>query len=197
MKPRSLVAPVISIFILAALGGVTLAGAQTFSPYTIAAGSNPKAVGVNPATNKIYAANQGSNNLTIIDGVTNLTTPVNTGTAPGLIAINPVTDRIYVVNLGSNNVTVIDGATNATATLTVGNAPPFGYQPGDPRRLRDQRVLNNVSVVSQQQATSLPLQTKIAPLAGDTTAKATPSFNFTASSSFAPSAAHPTACCSR
>jgi DNA-binding beta-propeller fold protein YncE len=38
---------------------------------TVTAGINAYSVGVNPVTNKIYAANYGSNDVTVIDGATN------------------------------------------------------------------------------------------------------------------------------
>lgn len=41
---------------------------------TIPAGANPRAVAVNPLTNRIYVANRGSDNVTVIDGATNGTT---------------------------------------------------------------------------------------------------------------------------
>ena len=71
-------------------------------------------------TNKIYAANFGSNNVTVIDGATNGTTTVAAGTHPYFVAANPATNKIYVANRDSNNVTVIDGATNGTATVAAG-----------------------------------------------------------------------------
>ena len=50
---------------------------------TVAVGrSFPEAVAVNPVTNKIYVANHGSNNVTVIDGATNATTTVDAGTQP-------------------------------------------------------------------------------------------------------------------
>ena len=45
----------------------------------MAAGTEPCGVAVNPVTNKIYVANQGSNNVTVIDGATNGTTTVRGG----------------------------------------------------------------------------------------------------------------------
>ena len=65
---------------------------------------------VNPVTNKIYVANDTSNNVTVIDGATNHN-HCAAGTAPYAVAVNPVTNKIYVANLHSNNVTVdSDGA---------------------------------------------------------------------------------------
>jgi YVTN family beta-propeller protein len=46
---------------------------------TVSAGTNPRAVAVNAVTNKIYVANEGSNNVTVIDGTTNTTTTVSAG----------------------------------------------------------------------------------------------------------------------
>ena len=43
---------------------------------TLPAGTNPYAAAVNEVTNKIYVANSGSNNVTVIDGATNSTTTV-------------------------------------------------------------------------------------------------------------------------
>jgi len=96
--------------------------AQTVTT-TVAAGSSPSAVAVNPITNKIYIANHVSNNVTVIDGATNTTTKVSAGSQPSALAVNPLTNKIYVANYGSANVTVIDGATNTTTTVAAGTNP--------------------------------------------------------------------------
>ncbi len=90
---------------------------------TVSAGSRPLAAAINPVTNKIYVPNYGSNNVTMIDGVTNATVIVQAGTKPFAVAVNPVLNKIYVANQSSNNVTVIDGVTNATTTVPVGSDP--------------------------------------------------------------------------
>ncbi|MDQ6420513.1 X2-like carbohydrate binding domain-containing protein [Paenibacillus sp. LHD-117] len=89
----------------------------------VATGTSPWAVAVNPVTNKIYVANMNSNNVTVIDGASNITTTVATGTKPQAITVNPVTNKIYVANNNSNNVTVIDGASNMTTTVAAGTNP--------------------------------------------------------------------------
>ena len=101
----------------------------------------PIEVAVNPVTNKIYVANNSSNNVTVIDGATNATTTVAAGETPWAVAVNPVTNKIYVANyLGSNNVTVIDGATNATTTVAAGGSSLCrGREPGDKQDLRRQQ----------------------------------------------------------
>jgi YVTN family beta-propeller protein len=90
---------------------------------TVTTGTNPIAVGVNPVTNKIYVANNGSNNVSVIDGATSATATVAAGTHPVAVGVNPVTNKIYVANEGSNNVTVIDGATNSTTTVAIDSTP--------------------------------------------------------------------------
>ena len=85
--------------------------------------SYPTAVALNPATNKIYVANQASNSVTVIDGATHKTTTVLTGAGPNAVAINAVTNKIYVANLSGASVTVIDGATNKTSTVGTGVGP--------------------------------------------------------------------------
>ena len=81
------------VFSLAAmLAGVAcpLSDAQTVMT-TVGVGMSPIAVAVNPVTNKIYVANQGSSNVTVIDGTTNTTSMVTAGSAAFAIAVNAVT----------------------------------------------------------------------------------------------------------
>jgi YVTN family beta-propeller protein len=40
-----------------------------------------------PATNQIYVANEGSNNVTVIDGATNVTATVSAGANPYAVAV--------------------------------------------------------------------------------------------------------------
>jgi YVTN family beta-propeller protein len=82
---------------------------------------------VNPVTNKIYVVNNGSSNVTVIDGATNDTTTVAAGTSPYAVAVNPVTNKTYVANSGSDNVTVItDAPVNDTKVRAA-----FDRLPGD------------------------------------------------------------------
>jgi YVTN family beta-propeller protein len=94
----------------------------------VAVGYIPKAIAVNPVTNKIYAVNAGDSTVSVIDGATSTVTDTVTvgsisdsyGTA---VAVNPVTNKIYVAGSFAGTVTVIDGATDATTTVTVGSIP--------------------------------------------------------------------------
>ena len=107
---------------------MTVIDGATNNTTTVAVGSSPEAIAVNPNTNQIYVANTGSNNVTVIDGATNNTTTIPTGTEPLALAVNPNTNQIYVANAdystgGGNSVTVIDGATNTTTTVADGYGP--------------------------------------------------------------------------
>ncbi len=74
MKLRRLGSVVALGWALAITVGAAAQGAQTVNA-TVAAGSYPIAVAVNPATNKIYVANQGGN-VTVIDGAKSTTAKV-------------------------------------------------------------------------------------------------------------------------
>ena len=80
----------------------------------------PKAIGVNTATNKVYAAFAGE--ILVIDGATNAMTFIASGDAsragPVAIGINERTNKIYVAN-AQGFVAVIDGATNAVTSVPV------------------------------------------------------------------------------
>ncbi len=125
-------------------GSVTVIDGATNAAIMIAADSNvrsPRAVTVNPVTNKIYVANNWSGNVTVIDGVDNSISrvsmpgqpiiyhpyqpqPTYTESHPYDVAVNPVTDKVYVSSFRSVSpsedtvVSVIDGATNATTAVT-------------------------------------------------------------------------------
>ena len=97
----------------------------------IPVGFAPHLVAVNPTTNRIYVANWGSDNVSVIDGATNTEIDTDGNPANGItripvasgpvgVAVNSTTNRIHVTNWGSDNVSVIDGATN-TEIDTDGN----------------------------------------------------------------------------
>jgi len=72
--------------------------------------SEPKAVAVNPATNKVYVAHEGSpRKLTVIDGATDQVLTVLEHWGDDL-AVNQTTNRIYTVS--DSRYTPIDGATD-------------------------------------------------------------------------------------
>ena len=77
-KSRSVGMLTICLVVAASIGTASADWVTT----TVPAGSTPYAVATNPVTNKVYVANSGSNNVTVIDGATNATTTVPVGTSP-------------------------------------------------------------------------------------------------------------------
>jgi YVTN family beta-propeller protein len=78
---------------------------------------NPCALAWNSTNNRIYCANSGKDNVSVIDCVTNqVVSTVSTGSYPCAIAWNPMNNLVYVANKNSDNVTVFDAATNAYVT---------------------------------------------------------------------------------
>ena len=87
---------------------------------TIHVGTYPNGVAVNPSTNEIYVASDGSDNLSVINGSTDaLITTISLGDAPTGVAVNPATDMVYVA-ANKQNLHVINGSTNTVSkTMTL------------------------------------------------------------------------------
>src|SRR5438132_14037951 len=96
---------------------------------TIAVGSNPNGVAVNPLTNRIYVANSDDNTVSVIDGSTNtVIATILVGSHPVGVGVNPLTDRVFVADnglgIGPGTVSVIDATTNSViATIPVDQNP--------------------------------------------------------------------------
>ena len=86
----------------------------------------PVGVAVNPSTNLIYAVNEESGTVSVINGASNrvvatVSTESMGGTLPFDVAVNPSTNLIYVA---STIVSVIYGSTNSIVmTVSVGGKP--------------------------------------------------------------------------
>ncbi|MBV9437051.1 MAG: beta-propeller fold lactonase family protein, partial [Acidobacteria bacterium] len=85
---------------------------------TIPVGNGPVAAAVNPNTNKVYVANQGSDSVSVIDGTTNtvvstvaLSATANGVRGPRAITIDTAANLIYVADEASQDLAVIDGGT--------------------------------------------------------------------------------------
>jgi len=71
----------------------------------------------NSTSNKVYCANNGSDNVSVIDEVTSsviATIPV--GDAPGSLCWNSVENKVYCLNFGSSDITIIDAVTDTVIT---------------------------------------------------------------------------------
>jgi len=92
---------------------------------TLPAGTQPKAIAVNPATGKVYTANSGNATISVIDGQTPLAPPATitlpAGSSPASLAVNPATNTIYAGNT-NGTISVINGGTNASTSLSVASA---------------------------------------------------------------------------
>jgi YVTN family beta-propeller protein len=93
------------------------------STITIGATSSPRSCAANPVTNKIYVANAGTNNVSVINSATDalITTISGVGASPRGLCVNPVTNKVYVTSNTDNTICVIDGSTD-----TISKAP-FTY----------------------------------------------------------------------
>jgi YVTN family beta-propeller protein len=99
--------------------------------------SEPRALCYNPHDNKVYCANERSNNVTVIDGATNgVIATAAAGDGPCALSYNPLDNKVYCANFGSDpvydsTVTVIDGAADTViATVVVDGYPcAFCYNP--------------------------------------------------------------------
>jgi YVTN family beta-propeller protein len=93
-------------------------------------GAGPAGVGVNPTTNRVYVANQGTGSLSVIDANTNLvltTIPVASANQAIGVGVNPTNNLVYMGGLTSNNVYVINGTTNTVLTSIAIGAPAIPY----------------------------------------------------------------------
>ena len=113
-------------------------------------GSQPVALAVNSSTSRIYVANAGSDNVSVIDGASNTviaTIPV--GSAPRGIAVDAGANRVYVASSGSNEVTVIDGESNEVVVTHPAGKEPWGIavDPNTGRVFVSNRGSGTVSVI--------------------------------------------------
>ena len=118
---------VLSILILSQLNCAIKAqarGAPNTIVTAIPVGSNPVSVAYDSAKNRIYVANQGSNDVSVIDGKNDtVVKKILVGENPSGIAYDSANKKIYVANEGSNTVSVIDPDANKVINVTVGTSP--------------------------------------------------------------------------
>jgi 6-phosphogluconolactonase len=100
---------------------------------TIAAGTYPVFVAVDPAGNIAYVTNSGSNDVSMytIDATTGALTSMGTiaaGTGPVSVAVDPAGNIAYVTNFGSNDISVYT-INSTTGSLTLIGMIPAGLSP--------------------------------------------------------------------
>jgi YVTN family beta-propeller protein len=80
---------------------------------TVPVGPQPIGIAVNPVTNRIYAANAGSNTVSTINGSNNsIVGQATVGPNPFGVAVDTAINRIFTIHPGIKTVTVVDGRTN-------------------------------------------------------------------------------------
>ena len=116
-----LVVVVMALALTLTWGGAPAAQGAHITPTvgaTVPVGTTPFGVGVNAATDRVYVANQLSDDISVIDGSTNaVVATIPVGNVPFAVGVNAATDRVYVSNGMSDSVSVI-GEAGATPTPT-------------------------------------------------------------------------------
>jgi 6-phosphogluconolactonase (cycloisomerase 2 family) len=89
----------------------------------ITAGSAVESLAIHPSGKYLYAANSGSNNISLYTisstgGLTEVTPRVNAGTSPTLMLMDPSGSFLYAANTGSFDISVFSiNASNGTLTV--------------------------------------------------------------------------------
>jgi YVTN family beta-propeller protein len=104
-------------------GSVMVMNRSAGTTQAVKVGANPIALAIDRAVNKIYVANTGSGNISVIDGASdNVVTTIPGEAHPYAIAVNEATGTVYVTNTYSDAVTVIDVHTDTAHPMNVGGA---------------------------------------------------------------------------
>lgn len=96
-------------------------------------GVSPRGIAVNPSGTKVYVANSGSDNVSVIDAVSSVVIkkPVTVGSTPYGVAVSPDGSKVYVTNYAGKSVSVINTADDSVlySVAISGNNPfnkPYG-----------------------------------------------------------------------
>ena len=93
------------------------------APAIISVGAKPWAVAIDPVDNRLYAANEFDNTVSVVDLCTHaVVATLPSGIGPRSISVDRKTGAAYVVDFNSNDVTVIAGD-KVTQTIPVGRTP--------------------------------------------------------------------------
>jgi YVTN family beta-propeller protein len=83
-------------------------GAMNSVITVVAADTTPCALSYDATNNKVYCANQGSDDVTVIDGATDeVLVTIEVGQSPLDFAWNPAQNRIYVANFDGSSISVL------------------------------------------------------------------------------------------
>lgn len=141
-------------------------------------GKNPTALVALPNGSKVYAINQGSNNVSVINtSDQSVSGPIAVGTTPVYGVPSADSNRVYILNKGSGTVSIIDtgsdtviappaGSTlSLSETVPVGTAPSFAiYDPQLNHLYVTNETSNTLSVIDANSGAPT-VNTKIAEIA--------------------------------
>jgi len=122
-------------------GDVTVIDTASNETTTVRTGGEPEAAAVDAHTNRVYVTSYPTptgppgpmpgvgNDLTVIDGATNVATPLELAAGAGALVVNSANDKVYVSHFTGGNITVVDGPTNVTSTIAVGGGGALAVNP--------------------------------------------------------------------
>jgi YVTN family beta-propeller protein len=100
-------------------------------PLTLPSGSKPWSAVFNPINGRVYIADSGTGQVSIING-TKVVTNVSVGSTPRFALFNPAGANVYVFNSGATSISVISSTNQVTTISGVGSEPMAGvYDPGN------------------------------------------------------------------
>ncbi len=101
----------------------------------ISVGNDPYDILYDPANGLLYVTNDGSGNVSVINGSTDRSAGagIPVGSSPIGLAVDPASDTIFVANEGSGTISVIDGSNDTVvANVTLGGQPyALAWDPAD------------------------------------------------------------------
>jgi YVTN family beta-propeller protein len=106
-------------------------------------GDAPAALCENATSDKVYCANSGSDNISVISGTTmNVIATLPAGDEPAGLCWNSGDNKIYCLNSGSDDITIIDGVTDTVITTVQVKSMSFNYSS---RPLKPHLVINSLN----------------------------------------------------
>ncbi len=152
-RAGQLVAASILFLMLAfvATNGVRASASYTLG-ITITTGDSPAGIAINTANGKIYVADLEDNNVTVIDGATNVPSvnvTIGYNAEPAAVAVDPTTGTYYVADSSSDNVTVMSSSNAILENLSVGLDPiAVAYDPVTNDVYVANYLSSNITVIS-------------------------------------------------
>lgn len=123
---------------------------QGASVATISVGAVPGSLVATPDTRFLYVANEGSNDVSVVDLSNNTqVTRIPVGITPVQVNMRPDGKFVYAVNQGSASISVIDTSSNTVVkTLAVGQQPnQFAIDPPERFGYVPNRGSNSLSII--------------------------------------------------